>query len=44
MLLIVGKGIRGGNVMQFIAMQKLIMNIWKIMIKLNNYHFYIIGM
>ena len=38
MLLMVEKGTRGGMCTQFIDMQKLIVNIWNILIKLTNHH------
>ena len=44
MLLIVEKAIRGGSVTLFINMQKLITNIWKIMIKIKNCQIINIGM
>ena len=43
-LLMVEKGIEGGNVMQFIIMKKLVINIWKIMIKIKNCHIFNTGM
>ena len=44
MLLIIEKGIRGGICHVIHSMQKLIANIWKIMIKIKNHHILIIGM
>ena len=38
MLIMVEKGIRGGICNELIDMQKLIINIWKIMIEIKNHH------
>ena len=43
-LLMVEKGIRGGNVTLFIDMQKIIKNTWKIIIKIKSCHMFNIGM
>ena len=44
MLIMVEKGIRGEMCNEFIDMQKLIINIWKIMIEIKNHHMQNIGM
>ena len=44
MLLMVKKELEEEHIMQFIDMEKLITNIWKIMVKVKNHHILNIGM